>query len=173
MKDKLLAYAMMVRNLVGNNKPATIGIAAFILLVIIVSCHPAKAAAHIDLFTGASFGQGSNGAVLGLDLSMPVTQYADIYAGTDLWGKTNVVANNWDWHIGFESCRGRLCAGLGAAYLEKTDALDGAHTNFYLRLDYHTDWGWLHSAQVHHISDAGTVMPNYGRQAAGPVWRLQ
>lgn len=164
-----------IRNLVGNNREASIGIAVFILIVLIVSCHPIKAhaeEAHVDFFTGMSFAQGSKGAVLGLDISHPINDSTEIYAGTDLWGKTAVVDNNWDWHIGFDSCRRRLCAGLGASYLQREDHLDGSHTNFYLRLFWKIG-NRLHAAEVKHISNAGTVMPNYGRQAIGPVWRLQ
>ena len=97
------------------------------------------------------------------------------YTGTDLWGSTtydfHVVPNNWDWHAGLEGCKWRLCAGIGPAFVQRVDAINGAHTNYYLGLRFVLSDRW--TVILGHISDAGTSSPNVGRQMLSIAYRLQ
>ncbi len=168
-----------IRQLVGNNKATTIGIFAFIvvLCVLFARCTPAHAD-EVDVRAGSSFGTQGTGPVLGLQFKHTEAQY-DIFAGTLLWGSTHynglIVPNNWDWHAGIESCRGVICAGIGATYVQRIDAINGGHTNFYLQLSWRpsTEHFRFSSLDIAHISDAGTTDVNIGRQAALASFRLQ
>jgi hypothetical protein len=165
-----------IRNLVGNGKAATIGIFVFIL-VLAFMFYQAAYGAEVDIAAGSSFGSQGSGAVLGLQVKQPVTANPglSIFAGTDLWGNTvhngAVVPNNWDWHAGIESCKWRFCASIGPAFVQRIDAINGAHTNFYLGLSF--KFTPRLSLVLGHISDAGTSDPNVGRQALSLSYRLQ
>jgi hypothetical protein len=55
---------------------------------------------------------------------------------------------------------GRLDVGLGAALLQNVDGYNGSHANFAIQVGYRMD-GW--QAQWRHWSNAGTKLPNLGR----------
>lgn len=167
-----------LKQLVGNGTAATIGIFAFIILLSLAMCHSAKAG-EIDLRAGSSFGTQGTGPVLGLQVRAPLAGFdqVNLFAGTLLWGSTRynnaTVPSNWDWHGGIEGCHGALCAAIGATYLQRIDAINGAHTNFMLQLSYRFNWGRFASIDIAHISDAGTTPVNIGRQAVLGSFRLQ
>jgi hypothetical protein len=175
--SKLLAY---IRQLVGNGKIATVGIFAFIVILglMFYRCSPAGAA-EVDIRAGSSFGSEGYGPVLGLQFRTPIHPNRELYAvaGTDLWGSTTydyrIVPNNWDWHGGLESCTpsGRFCASIGAAYVQRIDAINGARTNYFLGLSARINSRL--SIVLGHISDAGTSSPNVGRQGLFLSYRLQ
>jgi len=173
----MTAFFAYLRQLVGNGKAATIAILVFIAILCTLFTRCAKAD-EIDLRTGSSFGTEGTGPVIGLQVKHYNAQY-DVFAGTLLWGSTRykglVVPNNWDWHVGIESCRAEICAGIGAAYVQRIDAINGAHTNFFLQLSWRppTEHFRFSSLDIGHISDAGTSDVNIGRQAALASWRLQ
>lgn len=158
--------------LVGNGKAATILIYVFIIILCALAWRCSNAA-DLDLRLGSSFGPGGAGPVVGVDLRFPQGNDLDLYAGTLLWGQTARTDTNWDWHAGFRVCRWRLCANLGASYLQKTDALDGSHTNFNLGVSYLIGWKRVRSIDYAHLSNAGSIMPNLGRNAALVAVRLQ
>lgn len=163
-----------IRRLVGNSLGGTIGIFLFILLVLFMLWRPAHAA-EVDTVVGSSFGTEGYGPVLGLNLRSPLQPGLDWYAGTDLWGSTTfagkAVPNNFDWHVGLEGCKWRFCAGIGPAFVQRVDAINGAHTDFYLGVRYAVSDRW--SIVIGHISDAGTSSPNIGRQMISIAYRLQ
>jgi len=164
-----------IRQLVGNGKSATIGIFVFILVLSLVfaKCH----AAEVDILAGSSFGTEGYGPVLGLDVKFPLSPNpgVSIVAGTDLWGSTTYhgfnVPNNWDWHMELEGCKGRFCAGIGPAFVQRVDAINGAHTNYYLGLSFKATSRL--TMVLGHLSDAGTSNPNVGRQYLSFSYRLQ
>ena len=163
-----------IQRLVGNGKSASIGIFLFILLLAFMFWHSARAA-EVDLQAGSSFGTEGYGPVLGLTYRQSIQPGLNWYAGTDLWGTTQLagqtVNNNFDWHLGLEGCKGRFCAGIGPAFVQRIDAINGAHTNFYLGVRYAlTD---RCSLVIGHISDAGTTVPNIGRQMISLTYRFQ
>lgn len=168
-----LAY---IRQLVGNGTAATVGIFIFILILTLMFWRPAHAAdVNVDILGGTSFGTQGTGPVLGLQGYYPLGKNTSLIAGTDLWGSTTykaqTVPNNWDWHTGIESCRWRFCASIGADYVQRVDAINGAHTNFNLGLRFKVSPRI--SIVLGHISDAGTSSPNVGRQLIGFSYRLQ
>lgn len=172
VKKFFVGVGTAIRNLVGNNKTATIGIFLFIFLFVVAGTKCAHGA-ELDLRTGVSFGGGGTGAVLGANVQVPLNEKTLYFvAGTDLWGKTAKTENNWDWHTGIEACRGNFCATLSASYLQRIDAINGSHTNFGLGLSYKFN-GILSSLGIFHMSDAGTTPINIGRQEFGADWKLQ
>lgn len=167
-----LAY---IKQLVGNGTAATIGIFSFIVILCLLfaRCH----AAEINLEAGSSFGTEGYGPTLGLNMKQSLRANPGVswFAGTDLWGstrfKSGIVPNNWDWHAGIEACKWRFCASIGPAFVQRVDAINGAHTNFHLGLAFRISDRW--SIQLAHISDAGTSSPNVGRQALMLSYKLQ
>jgi hypothetical protein len=171
-----MSVGSYLRQLVGNGKAATIGIFAFILLLCLLFARCGHAA-DVEVEAGSSFGTSGYGPALGLNTHWPVAglQGVNVIAGTDLWGSTTyraaTVPNNWDWHAGIEGCKGRVCAFIGPAFVQRVDAVNGAHTNFHLGFELKlTDRLTLDLA---HLSDAGTSSPNVGRQAIMLAYRLQ
>jgi hypothetical protein len=163
-----------LRQLVGNGKAATIGIFIFIVVLALLFWRPSHAA-EVDLQAGSSFGAEGTGPVLGLGFRAPIQPGLNFVAGTDLWGSTTfhgeTVPNNWDWHAGLQGCKWRLCADIGPAYVQRVDAINGAHTDFHLGLSFKISDRC--SIVLGHISDAGTTAVNTGRQALSISYRLQ
>jgi len=161
---------------VGNGKVVTIGILTFLALLCFLIWRPAHSA-EVDVVAGSSFGSEGYGPTLGLDYKQSIKPNKDLYfiAGTDLWGSTThdskTVPNNWDWHLGLQSCRWNFCADLGPAFVQRVDAINGAHTNFHLGITYQISDRW--SVVLGHISDAGTSNPNVGRQNISISYKLQ
>jgi hypothetical protein len=151
---------------------ALVGLFIVILVALLWRCSVAKGA-EFDLDGGASFGPGRTGPVLGLQIYQPIGNRVDVFAGTNIWGKTSIVATTWDWHAGIRTCRWEVCASLGASYLQNVDRVNGSHTNYYLGLAYLFDWGRLRSFDYCHLSDLGTTPINKGRNAALVSIRLQ
>lgn len=163
-----------LRGLVGNGWQATIAIFVFIAIVAVLATRCSKAhGVEIDLRAGSSFGPGRSGPVLGLNLYQPLGNDVYAYGGTLLWGKTSMAANNWDWHAGMRVCRWQFCASVGASYLQRIDAVNGAHTNYNLELAWRPSWKRIASIDYTHLSDAGTTPVNLGRNAALVSIRLQ
>lgn len=169
--SKIWAY---LRQLVGNGKAATVGIFLFIVILALLFWRPAHSA-EVDLQAGSSFGTQGTGPVLGLAYAQSLQPGLNFIAGTDLWGSTtfhgDTVPNNWDWHAGLQGCRWRFCADIGPTFVQRVDAINGAHTNFHLGLSFKISDRW--SLALGHISDAGTSNPNVGRQALSISYRLQ
>lgn len=163
-----------IRQLVGNGKAATIGIFIFIVILALLFAHKSLSA-EVDIRAGSSFGTEGTGPVLGMGFTVPVQPGLNVIAGTDLWGSTSyhgfTVPNNWSWNLGIQGCKGRFCADIGPAFVQRVDAINGAHTNFHLGLSFKISDRW--TLALGHISDAGTTDPNVGRQALSLSYRLQ
>ena len=166
-----------IKQLVGNGTVATIGIFVFLILLAFMF-HRTALGAEVNMGAGSSFGSEGAGPVLALNYRAPIgwdNPNLFAVAGTDLWGSTTyhgqTVVNNWDWHTGLSTCRGRWCADLGAAFVQRVDAINGAHTNYFLGLSFRINSRL--SLVLGHISDAGTSSPNVGRQGLFLSYRLQ
>lgn len=172
----LLKAWSYVRQLVGNGKWATAGIFLFIVLLAAMYTRCSHAA-EVDMGAGSSFGTQGYGPTLSLNLKIPFVDNHGLYAdfGTDLWGSTTyrgtTVPNNWDWHAELESCHGRFCAGIGPAFVQRVDAINGAHTNYYLGLSF--NFTSRLRLVLGHVSDAGTSSPNVGRQLISIQYKMQ
>lgn len=62
---------------------------------------------------------------------------------------------------------GRLDLGVGAAYLQNTDQLNGSNANFSLLIGYRFGARSQVKAYWRHFSNAGTKIPNVGRDFVG------
>jgi hypothetical protein len=178
--EEAMSILSYLGQLVGNKGTwAKVGIGAFVAVLCVMFARCAHADEfHTYVRAGTSFGTEGYGPVLGLQFTWEKPTY-DFFAGTDLWGATRydnaTVANNWDWHAGIESCKWAVCAGIGMDYVQDIDAINGAHTNFFLQLRWKPDTEHFRfsGVDVAHISDAGTSPVNIGRQAVLASFRLQ
>lgn len=168
----LLVAGKWLIGVLGNRWKEALGVIAFIAVLCIAFCRPAHSA-EVDLRAGSSFGPGGYGPVLGLNLYFPIGNTVDLFASTTLWGATSVVPSNWDWTAGVRTCRWRICASLGASYLQRVDSVIGSHTDYALELSYLIGWKRVSSIDVAHRSDAGTTPVNRGLNAALVSFRLQ
>jgi hypothetical protein len=172
-----MSITSYLRQLVGNGKAATIGIFAFIIILCLTLCSHKAKAADVNVEAGTSFGTQGYGPTLGLNTHWPVAGLdgVNVIAGTDLWGSTafkgTTVPNNWDWHAGIEGCKAWFCAFIGPAFVQRVDAINGAHTNYHLGFEIKLSDRLR--IDLAHISDAGTSNPNVGRQAIMLEYRLQ
>ena len=160
-----------LRGITGNPIKALILVILFFVVLCLALCRPVHAA-EVDLRLGASYHGGDTGPVVGLNALFPQGQFS-LYTGVLLWGKAGPVPNNWSWEAGLRGCRWAICASLGGAYLQNIDRLNGSHTNFNLELSWLLDRPRLRSIDITHLSNAGTVDPNPGRNAALVSFRLQ
>ena len=159
--------------IVGNGRSATVLILIFITILCFLSYRCSAADHEVDLFVGSSFATAKAAPVIGLNVEFPQTKNTSFYAGTYLWGSTSKANTNWDWHVGYRTCRNRFCANIGATYVQTIDDLNGSHANFNLGLSYLIDWKRISRFDFFHISNAGTTIPNLGRNAAGFDLKLQ
>src|SRR6185312_9418401 len=157
--------------LVGNKKKVAAAIFIFIGLFTLLSTRCANAA-NFDLAAGLSFDKGQFSPVLGFDIHFPQGNDLDVVGGTMLWGSTKYASNNWDMHLGVETCRWNFCAMIGAAYVQRIDLFNGTHMNYSLRVIYNLPWERVNSIGIYHLSNAGTSPVNNGRDAAVVNFRL-
>lgn len=169
-------WVLKIRGLVGNNIKATILIAVFLIVLIFIAFRAKAGEPEVWITPAMSFaGSSPKGAALSMSLRVPVADGLYVDAGSTLWGATQAIRNNWDWHarmvVSRASRLGEYGAGLGMAYLQNTDALNGSHANFSLMLFYRP----LRRVALDliHLSNASTVEPNYGRNAVGVSFKLR
>jgi hypothetical protein len=163
-------FLLWLRGIVGNSPLVTAVIVIFIIILCVLLWRPLHAA-EIDLRLGASLKSHDEGPVLGMNVLFPQGGF-DLYAGTLLWGTTATTPNNWSWEAGIHACRWKICASLGGAYLQRIDRFNGSHTNFNIELSYLLGQR-IRSLDFTHLSNAGTISPNPGRNAALLNIRLQ
>lgn len=164
---------MKLPKIVSNNPKETLLIFAFILLLLFVLLMRRVYAAEVVVRPGMAFGTGGLAPVLGLDGRFPQGNNFALVAGTTLWGETSRTETNWDWHGGIVTCRGSFCASLEAVYLQGEDYINGSHAEFALGLSYRFHWMRVEGVELLHLSNAGTQMPNRGRNAVLLPIRLQ
>lgn len=153
---------------------AEIAVGTFILGFLGSSYHGLGKHTEMDLVAGMSFAHHTDSAVLGTNLRWGLTPKLDLFAGTDMWMPSQAAALNWDWHGGVRSCYDfNVCLSLGASYLQKIDAINGAHAEYFLSITYKFGSGRISDVGFMHLSDAGTSIPNIGRNAAIAEIRLQ
>lgn len=165
-----------ISGIVGNDPKMRPLIFAVIILFLGTAAYCSKAhSAELHLEVGVSAIHGT-GPYLGLSYRFGGSK--TLYAETDFqfWGKTTkyenaTIPNNWCPSALMDVQKGRFSMGLGVAYLQLTDRLDGSHLNIALK----TEWQLTDrfGVVVRHISNAGTVAPNVGRNSIALDWRLQ
>lgn len=79
--------------------------------------------------------------------------------------------NNFAFHASIVDGFGRFDVGLGAAYLQNTDEYNGSNLNFHLILQYQVKTIPV-TLRWQHFSNAGTRLPNRGRDMLIAYWRF-
>lgn len=154
--------------LVGNSPSVRPLIFAAIILFICLAtyCHESKAD-ELHLEIGASVIHGT-GPYLGLVYKFGSNKTMGLESGFQFWGKTThyegaSIPNNWAPNVLIDVAKGPVSMGLGVTYLQLTDRLDGSHANLSIKLDY--SFSERFGVVIRHVSNAGTVAPNVGRNA--------
>jgi hypothetical protein len=100
--------------------------------------------------------------VIGLTVNYP-DRIGDIdyEFGFNLIGATGRINNNFGVHARVIDGWGPVRLGFGIAYLQHTDWINGSNLNFNLLAGYHISRRF--TLDYGHWSNAGTVMPNLGR----------
>lgn len=161
-----------ISGLFGNSKKVIPLIVTFIVLFVLLAIRCSHAG-ELHLETGAQLVTGK-GPYVGFyyTWSDPSLEHAGFQVGTYMLGKTRYTDNNWSPFGAITVGRGAFTAGLGFAYLQNIDALDGSHLNYTLLLRSKTPWNRA-SISIRHISNAGTTASNVGRNMLAVDWRLQ
>lgn len=161
-------------NLFGNSKKARIAIVGFIVLVVVLAarCHAGEL--HLEIGASAIHGVGPTA---GLYYKFGEDRHVSFEAGTQLWGSTRFddipVQNNWNPSVLMEARKGPVSAGLGFAYLARSDAIDGTNLNFSLKLRIQLPWKDF-GIVIRHLSNAGCCRgSNQGRNLIALDWRVQ
>jgi len=161
-----------IGRLFGNDKKVIPIIVAFVLLFVIFGVRCSHAG-ELHLETGAQLVTG-RGPYIGLYYTWadPSLAHVGFQVGTYMFGRTDKTENNWSPFGQIIVGRGPFSAGLGFAYLQNTDALDGSHLNYTLSLRARTPWD-RGAISIRHVSNAGTTASNVGRNTLAIDWRLQ
>ena len=161
-----------IGRLFGNSKAVIPIIVTFIVLFVVFGIRCSHAG-ELHLETGAQLVTG-RGPYVGLYYTWadPALEHVGFQVGTYMLGRTDKTANNWSPFGAITVGRGPFTAGLGFAYLQDIDALDGSHLNYTLFLRAKTPWDRA-SVSIRHISNAGTTDSNVGRNMLAVDWRLQ
>lgn len=155
----------MIKLPFGNKPLMILLIVVFIVvwLCTIGRCHAAERQFDFGLGASVSHGPGAVDAEALYKFGLGFSERDDVlgWCGTTLLGAQQGNANNWAWHCGIEGQRGGFHAGLGAAYLQREDGLNGTHANYTLTMSYDFN-RWCHIV-FRHFSNAGTSPINTGR----------
>lgn len=165
-----------ISGIVGNNSKSRPLIFAAILLFVILafSCSLARSA-ELHLETGITAIHGT-GPFLSVYMKFNSSPALGGETGFQFWGKTSKydgheIASNWSPSALIDVQKGPIYMGFGVTYLQLTDRLDGSHLNIALKLGGQiTDRLGI---TLRHLSNAGTVAPNVGRNSIALDWRLQ
>jgi hypothetical protein len=155
-----------MNRLFRNPPGAVIGIAVFILLLILGALNTCSAESVLQMEVGSAVIRGETPAV-GITVTWPEAGPgdADFECGLALVGeytfKGVTYANQAALQCLLVEHLGKLDVGIGAVMLQNADALNGSRGNFSLKLGWRFDDLW--QAQWRHWSNAGTRYPNYGR----------
>jgi hypothetical protein len=128
---------------------------------------------EVDFRVGASVFHDNTGlAIQGL-VHIPLNQTFDVQVGAGMWSHTADTSLNWDWSAGLRSCwNWGGCFFLGADFLQDIDHVNSSHTEWQWSFSYRFDRNrtnpqFFAGIAQWHISNAGTVAGNLGRNAFG------
>jgi hypothetical protein len=128
---------------------------------------------EVDFRLGASVFHDNTGVAAQGLFHVPLNRAYDVQLGAGVWSHTADTAFNWDWSAGLRSCWDwGGCFFLGADYVQRVDAVNSSHTewqwSFSYRFDHdRTSAHFFNGVAQWHISNAGTVAGNLGRNAFG------
>lgn len=167
-----------VSGLVGNNPKVRWLILLFVLLLLAGIRYARADEIHLETGVSALHGYGPYLSLV-YRFNPPLAPSGISFeTGLQMWGQTTPyegqnVPNNWAPFTGMNAAVGPVAIGLGLAYLQRTDVLDGTHTNLALKLAWEPRWGLFSGIVIRHISNAGTSDHNIGRNAIAIDWRLR
>lgn len=164
------------------NTKTVIGVAALIVLLalgmIIPQCHAAPLdAPYVQLSGGAAVVRGSTPA-LDLTFTLPAPQLRNAFwqgsltvIGTSTYNG-NAVPNNFALRGLFVDGFGRLDVGLGVSWMQNPGPYNGSPVNANLQLDYRFEFLPV-TVTYTHMSNAGSRLPNLGRDVVLIGWRFR
>lgn len=151
-----------------GKRSVQIGVAAFLLILIATLASTCRAAPppYVSFGYGKTVLRGE-ADVLDLNITYPRrVQDADLVVGVTLIGESTLFGqpqrNNFGVRAQIVDGVGRMDAGFGLVYLQNTDIYNGSNLNFTLTLAYRFKRLPV-TATFQHWSNAGTRMPNKGR----------
>lgn len=160
-----------ISGLVGNKTKA--GIFLFIVAVVVIS--KCSYAGELHLEGGATAIHGY-GPYLGFYYSFAdPAKNISFETGIQMYGQVkyegDIIGNNWAPSVMMDINHGPLSLGVGFVYLQNEDILDGSHLNITLKARYAPSRNW--AIAIRHISNAGTISHNTGRNVLLLDWRLR
>lgn len=168
----LKKFFSWVGGLVGNPGAAKLLIALFIILFIGVARCARGDELHLEFGSTILHGYGP---YLGFYYRWERPHNVDLESGLQLWGRTRYeqydIPNNWSPYAMVSVRADRFRIGIGVAYLQLADSLDGSHTNIALKMGFQASDRW--AVDIRHLSNAGTTPRNVGRNAVLADWRLR
>jgi hypothetical protein len=164
-------------SLTNNPKTATKLIIAFGVLLLIAlcvsTCHAADT--EFDLGYGRTLTRGHTDVAVGTVVWPRRIGNIDLYAGAILIGDYEYGGHRFGNQViaraGITPHIGPLGVSLGLAAIQHDDSINSGRINFNLALILRL--GRHGQAFLGHISNAGTSMPNVGRDFAGVEWRFR
>lgn len=158
---------------------AVLGVVALLGLgLAIPQCHAAEPfdPPYVQISGGETFIRGA-APVLDLTFTEPATVLRNAFwqesltvIGTSNYGNQEV-SNNFALRGLFVDGFGQFDIGLGVAWIDKYLPYNGQHVNFALQLDYRLKTYPI-TLTYAHMSDAGTQLPNLGRDIWMIGWRF-
>jgi hypothetical protein len=166
--------AILAKSPFGNAPKVQAILVVFVILFLLGVAKCAHGA-ELEFSGGVTTLRGPTSA-MGLKVIWPgaVAGRADLSCGLLLVGASDWHSHNANQAI--EHCQvlnhlGRFSIGVGVAHLQNADDYNSGSVNFSLTAQAHlwSDWwlGWQH------FSNAGTSMPNYGRDMVLLTWRFR
>lgn len=156
-----------------NNPPQVVRIlVVFVILIclgFLAHCHSANAAEpYVQLSAGSTYVRGPAPVLdLGFTWPAPQSKHNDFWK-TDLTVigsstfKGQSAPNNFAARGLYVTGFGDFDIGLGLAWMQNPAPFNGSPINFTLELAYRFQT-WPITLSVSHLSNAGTQLPNYGR----------
>lgn len=149
-----------------NNPPKVVKILVvlgviFVIALFVSTCHGAE----FDLGGGATYIRGQAPVAAATVVWPKQIGDIDVYAGAYLIGDYDLDGQHYAGQIiaraGVTPHIGPFGISLGLAYIQHEDAINSGNLNFNLGLSYNIGKNW--QLGLGHVSNAGTHMPNLGR----------
>ena len=164
-------------NLTTTTKMLVYTLIALFILGIAVKCHAADGAVpYVQISGGSTYIRGPT-EVLDAGWTWKSPQFDRDFWKTDLtlFGESTYhgqhYVNNFAVRGLYVTGFGHFDTGIGLAYLQNFLPYNGTHLNFTLELAYRFQFLPI-TVTVSHISDAGTRLPNLGRDFITLGWRF-
>lgn len=149
-----------------GNRKTQLGVALFVILFTLALARWARAdEPYVQMGVGSAIVRGE-APLLDLSIVYPgkAPRGADYTFGVTLIGESDYGDRHQRgqiaWRAQLVDGFGKFDLGLGAAYLQNEDIYNSCHLEFSLSAAYRFKWGTL---EYLHFSNAGTCMPNVGR----------